>query len=195
MVHFPILVIHFQDGGYAPLFFVDEDRVKAIYILDWLIEKSCQLDHGYDSSNPFKTYSLNKLFYELRRYADLDDPRLKFTSTSQVAEYFGNGMFQFSPNMACQVYYLITKVCFKYSKQKHNSLQQWHEDEDNVTFCSLTRVKNYAYTISDMCCEHYGLSLLPNRHVPASIADEDRYVVMPKTVKMQDTQVIILLLF
>ena len=61
-----------------------------------------------------------------------------------------------------------------------------------MTFCSLTRVRNYAYTISDMCCEHYGLSLLPNRHVPASIADEHRYVVMPKVVKVQNTQVIIL---
>ncbi len=61
------------------------------------------MDNGYEKMNPFKTYSLNKLFYELRRYADLDDPRLRFTSTSQVSEYFGNGMFQFSPNMACPV--------------------------------------------------------------------------------------------
>ncbi|XP_046647608.1 protein maelstrom homolog isoform X1 [Daphnia pulicaria] len=155
-----------QDGGYAPLFFVDEDRVKATYILEWLIEKSCELDNGYEKMNPFKTYSLNKLFYELRRYADLDDPRLRFTSTSQVSEYFGNGVFQFSPNMACE----------------------WHEDQDNVTYCSLTKVKNYAYTIADMCCEHYDLSLLPNRHVPASIADEHRYVVMPKADKVQDAQ-------
>jgi hypothetical protein len=63
------------------------------------------LDNGYEKMNPFKTYSLNKLFYELRRYADLDDPRLRFTSTSQVSEYFGNGVFQFSPNMACEVNY------------------------------------------------------------------------------------------
>lgn len=103
MVYFLMIVIHFQDGGYAPLFFVDEDRVKAIYILNWLIEKSYELDNEYDRSNPFSTYSLNKLFFELRRYADLNDPRLRLTSTSQASEYFGNGMFQFSPNMACQV--------------------------------------------------------------------------------------------
>jgi protein maelstrom len=59
-----------------------------------------------------------------------------------------------------------------------------------VTYCSLTKVKNYAYTIADMCCEHYDLSLLPNRHVPASIADEHRYVVLPKAEKVQEAQVI-----
>jgi hypothetical protein len=100
-----MIVIHLQDGGYAPLFFVDEDRVKAIYILEWLIKKSCLLENGYEKMNPFKTYSLNKLFFELRRYADLDDPRLRFTSTSEVDVHFSKQLFQFCPNMACQVYY------------------------------------------------------------------------------------------
>lgn len=159
-------ILRQPDGGFAPLFLVDEDMAKAVYILDWLIEKSCQLDRSYDSCNPFKIYSLNKLFYELRRYANLNNPRLKFTSTTQVAEYFGSGMFQFSPNMACQ----------------------WHEDQDNVTFCSLTRVRNYAYTISDMCCDYYGLTLLPNHHVPASIADEHRYKIMHETEKVNQPQ-------
>jgi hypothetical protein len=47
-----------------------------------------------------------------------------------------------------------------------------------------------AYNIADMCCEHYDLSLLPNRHVPASIDDKHRYIVMPKANKVQDAQVI-----
>jgi hypothetical protein len=45
------------------------------------------------------------LFHELRRYADLDDPRLRFTSTSEVDVHFSKQLFQFYPNMACQVYY------------------------------------------------------------------------------------------
>lgn len=62
-------------------------------------------------------------------------------------------------------------------------------DEDNVTFCSLTRVKNYAYTISDLCCENYDLSLLSNRHCPADVADDNRYVVLPKVVKKEEPEV------
>ena len=100
-------------------------------------------------------------------------------------------MFQFSPNMACQVnFFNNNSILNTKDKKKNNFLQQWHEEEDNVTFCSLTKVKNYAYTISDMCCEHYDLALLPNRHVPANIADEDRYVVLPKVDKTKDKQVI-----
>ena len=67
---------------------------------------------------------------------------------------------------------------------------QWHVEEDNVTFCSLTRVRNYAYTISDLCCEYYGLALLPNRHCPAEIADDNKYVVDPKVIKQEEPKVI-----
>ncbi|XP_032783335.1 protein maelstrom homolog [Daphnia magna] len=155
-----------SDGGIAPLFVVDEDKVKAVYILDWLVKKCCQMNETYDTVNPFKCYSLNKLFYELRRHADLNNPSLMFASPALVADHFGKGMFYYSKNMACQ----------------------WHVDEDNVTFCSLTRVKNYAYTISDLCCENYDLSLLPNRHCPADVADDNRYVVLPKVVKKEEPE-------
>ena len=66
---------------------------------------------------------------------------------------------------------------------------QWHKTEDNETFCSLTRVRNYAYTISDLCCEFYDLALLPNRHCPAEISD-DKYIVLPKATKQKEPQVI-----
>jgi hypothetical protein len=69
-------------------------------------------------------------------------------------------------------------------------IAQWHVDEDNVTFCSLTRVRNYAYTISDLCCEYYDLSLLPNRHCPSEIADDNKYVVMPKVTETEEPEVI-----
>ena len=75
----------------------------ANFILEWLIHKSYQSDASKESSIPFKTYSLNKLFYELRRHADLNDPRYKFTSTLQVADKLCSGMFDFYSNMACEV--------------------------------------------------------------------------------------------
>lgn len=46
-------------------------------------------------------------------------------------------------------------------------LIQWHDDEDKGVHCSLTAARNYAFIISDLCCENYGIALLPNRHCPA----------------------------
>ena len=82
---------------------VDEDNAKGIFIVDWLVKKSCQMNDAYDACNPFKIYSLNKLFYELRRHADLNDPTLKFSSVSTVAEYFNKGTFFYGKHMSCEV--------------------------------------------------------------------------------------------
>lgn len=68
---------------------------------------------------------------------------------------------------------------------------KWHEDEDRTKYCSLSIVRNYAYIISDMCCEHYGLRLLPNRHCPASIADESKYEIKPPADPRKPDDVII----
>lgn len=91
------------------MFVLEAETPQAIYILDWLIENSCRLDSNYDRTNPFKVYNLNKLVYELRRHADLNNPRLQFTSTAQVGDKLTNGAFDFCPNMACTV---ITFVLF-----------------------------------------------------------------------------------
>lgn len=82
---------------------VDEDNAKAIYIVDWLVRKSSQMDDAYDTVSPFRIYSLNKLFYEFRRHADLNNPKLRFSSIALVADHFNKGMFFYSKNMACQV--------------------------------------------------------------------------------------------
>ena len=59
-------------------------------------------------------------------------------------------------------------------------LLQFHYDEDRSKYCSLTAVRRYAYVISDFCCSHYHLKLLPNRHCPADIVDEGKYEIIPK---------------
>lgn len=82
---------------------VDEDNAKAIYIVDWLVRKSSQMNDAYDTVSPFRIYSLNKLFYEFRRHADLNNPKLRFSSIALVADHFNKGMFFYSKNMACQV--------------------------------------------------------------------------------------------
>ena len=87
----------------APLFILDSESSKVKWMLDWLIQESCKKETEYPRENPFVVYSLNKLVYELRRHADLNDPRLKFTSTQLVAEKLCSGDFTHRSNMACQV--------------------------------------------------------------------------------------------
>lgn len=76
---------------------------KAQYILKWLVDMGHNADASAEKFPGFKIYSLTKLVYELRRHADLSDGRLKFTSTSQVADKLCSGTFEYCPNMACTV--------------------------------------------------------------------------------------------
>lgn len=74
----------YQDGNLAPIFFLESEIPKAKFMLEWFVDKSIGLDPNYDSINPFRAYSLNKLFYELRRHANLEDRRLQFASNVMV---------------------------------------------------------------------------------------------------------------
>ena len=171
------------------MFVLDSETPQAKYILDWLIENSCRLEPHYDKINPFKVYSLNKLVYEVRRQADVNDTRYQFTSTAQVADKLTSGTFDFSANMACQVIKFSIDEKDLDRRNRYCFFIQWHEEDDNVKYCSLNRVRNYAYIISDLCCECYNLSLLSGRHVPANMADEGRYVVMPKVAKREEVTI------
>lgn len=82
---------------------LDEEIPVAIYVFNWLIERCLGMDPNYDPSNSFKAYSLNKLLYELRRHANLDNPTLRFTSTTQVGEALRNEKFVYEAKMPCQV--------------------------------------------------------------------------------------------
>ena len=72
-------------------------------MLNWLIHRSCDTDPSYDDRNNFNVFNINKLFYELRRYADLSNPRLVFPSMIAVDSKLRSTEFDYSPNMACQV--------------------------------------------------------------------------------------------
>jgi len=151
-------IIRNDDGGFCPLFYLEKDMHKANFILDWLIEKSYEHDPHYDRSNPFRVYSLDKLFFELRRHADLQNPRLVFPTMVMVSNQLQCDNFDYLPNVSCQ----------------------WHYDEDRSQHCSLTAVRRYAYVISDMCCSHYQLKLLPNRHCPAELMNQEKYEIVAK---------------
>ena len=84
------------------MFVLKSELNKVKFALDWLVENSVKQDPTYSRDNPFKVYSLEKLLYELRRHANLDDHRLKFTSEHMVTEKLNGGAFDFCPNMACQ---------------------------------------------------------------------------------------------
>jgi len=85
------------------VFYFEKDIPKANYIFNWLIEKSCECDPHYDRSSPFRVYSLDKLLYELRRHADLQNPRLVFPTMVMVADRLQSDTFDYFPSMACQV--------------------------------------------------------------------------------------------
>lgn len=155
-----------DDGGFCPVFYFEKDIPKANYIFNWLIEKSCECDPHYDRSSPFRVYSLDKLLYELRRHADLQNPRLVFPTMVMVADRLQSDTFDYFPSMACQ----------------------WHDEEDRTKYCSLTAVRRYAYVISDMCCAHYQLKLLPNRHCPSEVMDTNKYKMVSK-VEPKATQI------
>ena len=100
-----------QDGGYYPVFYLEKDITKANYIFDWLIEKSCASDPHYEQSSPFRIYSLDKLFYELRRHSDLKNPRLVFPSmviVSDALKGITSSSFDHHPNVPCQVRLVVT---------------------------------------------------------------------------------------
>ena len=90
---------------------------KANFILDWLIEKSYEHDPHYDRSNPFRVYSLDKLFFELRRHADLQNPRLVFPTMVMVSNQLQCDNFDYLPNVSCQVTF-----CFIILGLQKNSL-------------------------------------------------------------------------
>lgn len=92
----------------TPLFVLDLDIQKSLFIVDWLVEKCQEQDASY--VNTIKIRSLNKLVYELRRHVDLNNPRFKFTSPFNVTEYLLNSSFTCYENMACKVLFNITFV-------------------------------------------------------------------------------------
>lgn len=51
----------------------------------------------------FRVFNLNKLLYEVRKHADLNNPRLVFPTMLMVERKLLSNVFDFSPNMACEV--------------------------------------------------------------------------------------------
>jgi len=43
---------------------------------------------------------------------------------------------------------------------------QWHETMTETELCSSAIAWRLCFTILDLCCQHYGITLLPGKHVP-----------------------------
>ena len=83
----------------SALYVLEAEMSRMQTMLDWLQEMS------YDDGPKFRTYSLDKLLYELRRHADLNNKRLVFPTMKLVEEKLSSEMdFDYYPGMACQVY-------------------------------------------------------------------------------------------
>ena len=42
----------------------------------------------------------------------------------------------------------------------------YHEGIDRSRFCTLFETRKWAYIISDRCCQHFEIDLIPGQHVP-----------------------------
>ena len=48
----------------------------------------------------------------------------------------------------------------------------WHDYDERPQFCSLQKLKSWAYVISQHCCEDFKIDLLSGRHKPVERAGQ-----------------------
>ena len=48
----------------------------------------------------------------------------------------------------------------------------WHDYDERPQFCSLQKLKSWAYVISQHCCEDFKIDLLSGRHKPIERAGQ-----------------------
>ena len=48
----------------------------------------------------------------------------------------------------------------------------WHDYDERPQFCSLQKIKSWAYVISNHCCEEFNIELISQRHKPIDTMEE-----------------------
>ena len=47
----------------------------------------------------------------------------------------------------------------------------WHDYNERPQFCSLQKIKSWAYVISKHCCEEFNIEMISERHKPKNITE------------------------
>ena len=48
----------------------------------------------------------------------------------------------------------------------------WHDYDERPQFCSLQKIKSWAYVLSNHCCEEFNIELISQRHKPIDTMEE-----------------------
>ena len=52
----------------------------------------------------------------------------------------------------------------------------WHDYDERPQFCSLQKIKSWAYVMSKHCCEDFQIDLISGRHRPVDSSDEQSVI-------------------
>lgn len=130
-----------------PVFFTNSDEIKETKMILDKISRECE-----ELELNIQVYPIENLFYPLKRYTtqlknELNGTNDKhFPSIYVAKEMIYRDKYRYSLNLGCN----------------------FHDMEDCPTFCSLSKVKRWAYVISDHCVNDLRLKFIPGRHMPGN---------------------------
>ena len=53
----------------------------------------------------------------------------------------------------------------------------WHDYDERPQFCSLQKIKSWAYVMSNHCCEEFNIELISGRHKPKDSMEEQAVII------------------
>lgn len=130
-----------------PVFFTNSDEIKETKMILDKISRECE-----ELELDIQVYPIENLFYPLKRYTtqlknELNGTNDKhFPSIYVAKDMIDRDKYRYSLNLGCN----------------------FHDMEDCPTFCSLSKVKRWAYVISDHCVNDLRLKFIPGRHMPGN---------------------------
>ncbi|XP_031834006.1 protein maelstrom homolog [Nomia melanderi] len=122
---------------YPPLFTI-KDMAPAV---ESLLNRMCNASRK--STDDFVIYSLEALFAGLRNAAAQNEDSCSIPLV--VAEHeFKKELFAFVGGLECE----------------------FHKSTDAAVYCSMSKVKQWCFTICDYCCEHLHIPMIEGIHCP-----------------------------
>ncbi|XP_070071345.1 protein maelstrom-like [Drosophila takahashii] len=114
--------------------------------------KSCFLYMAGEDDSKIQVFDIRYLLFILKKevlhIADIPDENInKFVTDA----FFDRDFFEFTPEIACQ----------------------FHEANDRTKYCTLSQVKRWAYTFSDLMCGDLAITLIPGKHIPPMTSSLD----------------------
>ncbi|XP_033329999.2 protein maelstrom 2 [Megalopta genalis] len=124
---------------YPPLFTI-KDMAPAVKSL---LERMCTESASNENTDNFVIYSIEALFAELRNAA-AENSDCRSIPLVVAENEFGKDTFAWVTGLECE----------------------YHKISGRPTFCSMSVVKRWGYTMCDYCCEYLGIPMIDGIHSP-----------------------------